>query len=153
MAKRLVIITGDRKLNRMLSSLTSAKARALHRKAVRKAAKPILEQAKATAPVKSGALRRSLTIRATRRSRKSIGVQVTQKDGMFKGDQFYGGFQELGWKLGKRTSQTRRKAGSDKRKKIPGKWFMRGAGTEKQDEAIEIYESELKTFIESEARK
>lgn len=152
MAKRVLVITGNKSLTRMLNALGSPKARELHRKAVRKAARPILEHAKAESPVKSGAMRKSLTIKALRRSRRGIGVRVTQKEGLFKGDQFYGGFQEFGWLTGRRRKKEHRKSNRERRK-IPGKWFMRGAGTAKEQEAIDIYESELGTMIQQEARK
>ena len=148
MAKRILVITGDKKLTRMLNALGSQKARAVHRKAIRKAARPILAEAKATGPVKTGKLRASLTIKAAKRSRKSIGVMVTQKAGAYKGDTFYGSFQELGWRTGRAKQKSNRE-----RKKIPGKWTMRQAAIDKQDEAIEIYETEVNTLIESEARK
>lgn len=148
MSKQVLVITGNKSLTRMLNALGSQKARAFHRKATRKAIQPILQQAKADAPSKTGALRSSLTIKATRRSRKGIGVRVTQKEGMFKGQQFYGGFQELGWKTGRRKQKSKRE-----RRKIPGKWFMRGAGTSKEQQAVDIYESELESVIKQEAKK
>ena len=152
MAKQHIIITGSKSLTRMLNALGSTKARAVHRRAIRKAARPILSAAKSNAPVDSGALRNSLTIRAIKKSRRGVGVRVTNKVGHdFKGKQFYGGFQEFGWKLGKRRSRT---GGTpDNRRKIAGKWFMRNAGTEQEQNAIDIYESGVEKLIKAEASK
>lgn len=156
MAKRSLIITGNVRLTRMLNALASNKAREVHRKALRRAIKPVLEEARLRAPVRSGAFRKSLTVRATKRSRKSIGVHVTQRRGMFKGKEFYGGFQEFGWRLGTRKKQYRRKGKTrveDTRKKIPGKWFMRQAGKAKEKQVIEIYELEVEKLIQQEANR
>lgn len=149
---RTVIITGNKSLTKMLNALGSNKAREFHRKAVRKAARPILSEAKTNAPVKSGALRGSLTIRAMPKSRKGIGVKVTNKVGHdFQGKTFYGGFQEYGWKVGRRRSK--RGGTSDNRRKVAGKWFMRNAGNAQEQNAIDIYESEVGNLIKAEAKK
>lgn len=153
MAKRSLILTGDKKINRMLNALASPRARAIHRQAMRKAVRPILAEAKARSPVKSGKLRASLTIKAAKRSRKSIGVLVTQKEGAFKGETFYGSFLEFGYKRGKRRKELRRKGATDSRRKIPGLWTMKQSADEKQNEAIDIYEAEVMDLIETEARK
>jgi HK97 gp10 family phage protein len=69
------------------------------RKATRAAMNEIvLPDAKALVPVDTGALEASLKTRALKRSKGRIGHQVTTSEHhhMFKGDQFYGGFVELG---------------------------------------------------------
>lgn len=150
MARQFLVVTGDKQLTRQLNALGGPKAKEFHRKASRKAAKPILDKAKQVVSAKTGRLRKSLTIRAAKRSRKSIGVRVTQREGAFKGDAFYGGFQEMGWRPGKRSRQSRRKRGRDERtRKVPGKWQMRQAGTEAEGKAVQVYESEVKTLIDT----
>lgn len=154
MAKRVLVITGSKRLTRMLNALGSKQARAFHRKAIRTAAKVVLAEAKRRSPVRTGKLRSSLTVKALKRSRKGIGVQVTQKEGAFKGEAFYGSFVEFGYRRGKRRKEYRRKGGlQDTRKKIPGQWTMRAAGIAKEDEAIEIYEKEVERLIKTEANK
>ena len=147
MAKRTLIITGSKELNRRLNALGGEKAKQFHRKAIREAARPVLQEAKATAPVKSGALRDSLTIRALKKSRTSSGVRVTQKSGFYKGKTFYGGFLEFGWMPGKRQRKSITRLSVSDRRKIPGRWFMRQAGETRRSEAIEIYERELDYLI------
>lgn len=94
-----IIVTGDKKLDRALRHLEKNVQRKFARKAMRKAAKDvILPEARARVPVDTGALERSLVVRAARRSRRGIGVEVRTRDGLFAGDEFYGGFQELGTK-------------------------------------------------------
>ncbi len=154
MAKSSVIITGNKSLNRMLQGLASNQARAFHRKALRNAAKVVLQEAKARTPVASGALRSSLTVKAIKRTRKGIGVRITQRSGNeFMGREFYGGFLEFGWRVGKRRGKKTQRDGNDSRRKVEGRWFMRSAGIAKEDEAIEVYETELGDLIRQEARK
>lgn len=78
----------------------------LLRTGMRDAMKIVLAQAKRDAPVESGKLAKSLAVRATKRSRGTIGIMVTTREGLFSGETFYGGFQEYGFHLGKRTSNT-----------------------------------------------
>ena len=144
MAKsRGIIVTGDKAVTRALNSLGSKKAREIHRKAMRKAARPVLEWARNIVPVVSGTYRQSLTIRALKKSRTKIGVVVTQREGQFKGKAFYGGFLEFGWRTGKRRSERTRR-------KIEGRWLMRKAGNAKEDEARGLYIAEVKKLIDAE---
>ena len=96
----LVSVTGLKELDRKMRALEPAMQKKIIRKAARRAAKPVLDRARAFAPRRSGALERSLKIRALRRSRRrtAIGVQVSTDKGWFKGDEFYGAFVELGTK-------------------------------------------------------
>ena len=110
-------VTGDIALNKALKALGSKLALKLERKALRQVAKPVLADAKANAPVgETGDLKRALKLRAMRRSRTRIGMQIVTSKGWFQGDTFYGAFQEFGWKTGKR--------GSDNRKQIPPKLYV-----------------------------
>lgn len=131
MAKPLVILTGDKKLNRALAKLANKDARAIVRKAARPALRPVLASAKRHAPKATGALAHSLKIRAIKRSRTRVGAQVQTAAGSFKGETFYGGFQEWGWKQGKR--------GRLFRKHIEGAHFLIKAANETRAEALRIY--------------
>ena len=100
MAAKTIFVTGDKEVDRKLAALEPTVQRKVGRKALRQAVKAIvLPKAKADAPIDTGALESSLTVRAMPRSRKArIGYVVQTRDGAFKGAQFYGGFQELGTK-------------------------------------------------------
>ncbi len=73
------------------------------RKATRKAAKQIILPAvKAAIPVDSGELEDALQVRALKSKKGRVGATVGFPDPLFKGDTFYGGFLEFGWKNTKR---------------------------------------------------
>jgi hypothetical protein len=145
MASRTVILTGDKKLNRLLKDLAGKDGKAAVRKAARPALKPVLNAAKQFSPEDEGTLVRSLKIRALKRSRRHFGAQAQTKDGNFKGKTFYGGFQEWGWKQGKR--------GSAGRKEIQGFHFMLRAAIETRARALAIYRKILRAEIMKRARR
>lgn len=66
---RMVKITGAKELEKALLLLSRGAARKAGRTAVRKAAKPILDAAKANVPVRSGRLKKSLQIKFKRQGR------------------------------------------------------------------------------------
>lgn len=129
MAKRAFVLTGDKRVTRMLNALGGKKAVEVSRKALRDGAKLALDEAKSVVRVKTGKFRRSLTVRAMKRSRKSHGYRVTQRDIQGK-KQFYGAFQELGTKT------------------IDATWQMRQAGKNVEDRAVDLYRSEIVRMIE-----
>jgi len=92
-------LRGAKQLLEALKTLDDKLAKKVYREAMRAAAKPILETAKANAPVVTGALRKSLKIRAIKRTRKGrVGVVISTDKGFFKGETFYGSFIEFGTK-------------------------------------------------------
>lgn len=99
-----ILLVGDTELREKLRELTNAEARKAVQGATRESAKIIAAQVKSNAPVKSGSLRRSIKVRAIRRSRKRIGMRITtwSGDNLYQGKQFYAAFQEFGWKTGSR---------------------------------------------------
>lgn len=115
-------------VTRRLNELEPKVRKKIIRQAMRPAMKMIRQDAIARAPRKTGQLRKSIKVRAFKRSRTKIGVSVTTAKGWFKGEAFYGGFQEWGWKQGKRALG----AG---RRHIPGHGFMEGAYLSKGPEA------------------
>ncbi len=139
------ILTGDKKLNRMLKRLAEKDGKAAARKAARPALRPTLASAKQNAPEETGALVGSLKIRALKRSRTRVGAQVQTADGAFKGKTFYGGFQEWGWKTGKR--------GAKRRRQVLGFRFMLKAAIETRHRALGIYRKILRQEILKRARK
>jgi HK97 gp10 family phage protein len=93
-----VIITGDREIRRKLKDLGAKQAGAIVRKALRAQAKarikPAIEQ---NAPVaETRALKRSVIVRAAKRSRKWIGVVVGYDESKFKDEKFHAAFVEYG---------------------------------------------------------
>jgi HK97 gp10 family phage protein len=91
-------VIGAPELKAVLAALEPKVAKKLTRQAMRKAQKIVLADAKRLVPVDTGQLKKSLSIRALKRSRSRFGVSVQTKEGLFKGEQFYGGFIELGTK-------------------------------------------------------
>ena len=128
----------DKELIRKLERFTRRDAKRAVRRGTRAGAKIVIPRARELAPVLKkrtkrrmpGLLRRAIRVRAAKRSRRYIGAVVILGAGFFKGETFYGAFQELGWKTGKR--------GSENRKQIPGKHFMERAAKEKEDEAVRV---------------
>ncbi len=101
MAAKTIVITGHKETDRALREYTPKVQKAIERKAVRRAAKPVADCAKKYAPVKTGALRDSIKVKALKRSRKNkgrVGVRVvtSDSDNLFQGKQYYGGFLEFG---------------------------------------------------------
>ena len=116
-----IALTGADELRRNLATLEPRVAKKVIRRALRAGSKIILDRAKATSPVLTGALRNSLRVRAMTRMRKSVlGMKVVTGKGFFTGETFYGAFVEFGHKIGSR------KLG-DQRKDVPGKHFIQEA--------------------------
>ena len=174
MASRHIYLTGDAALNAKLKALTSPVAKRVIKESAKPALKPVLRQSQDLAPVRKegersggevrppGGLRKSLRIKALRRSRTRYGYRVTTAVDFFKGHQFYGAFQEFGWKSGaafktlatpetqsrvviRRTgkSYTRtqiiKRTKADGRKQIEGRRFLKRAAKATQSEALAIY--------------
>jgi hypothetical protein len=92
-----ISITGFPVIDRKLRDLEPKLARKLVRQSARKAAAPVLATAQARCKRRSGALAKSLKIRALKRTRKAvIGVRVVTGADFFKGEQFCGGQIEYG---------------------------------------------------------
>ena len=93
------LIADINELDRMLEQLPKKLRNKGARKATREAAKIVLEDARRLVPVDTGQLESSLKVRARKRSRRNkgtVGHSVTTSEGLFKGEEFYGGFIELG---------------------------------------------------------
>lgn len=105
MARRVrVLVLGGDELKEKLRGLADKQAKQVIRGACREAMKLTQATAKALAPSKTGALRRSIRVRTLSARSKRIGARVTtsHKDNLFSGKTFYGAFQEWGWKTGSR---------------------------------------------------
>jgi HK97 gp10 family phage protein len=125
MARIRINLDGDRVLKAKLSALTDSEAKKAILGACREAIKIVQKEAQTLAPSKTGALRRSLKVRAIRRSRSRIGMRVTtsKTDNLYAGKTFYAAFQEFGWKTGSRKNEEARvakKIDKDLRRQSPG---------------------------------
>ncbi len=128
------IITGIKQIDRAFRQLEPKLARKVIRQALRKSLKPVADEVKADSPVETGLLRSAIKVRAGKRARGSISLVVIMGEGDFKGETFYGAFQEYG------TSR------------MPGKNFMRRAFDSKSDAARAQIEAEILAGIEREAK-
>lgn len=137
-----VKIEGAKELDKALSELEKKVARKLTRQSLRAGAKPIHKEAQSLAPARSGKMRKAIKIKAgrSRRGTMSVLVQIGAKN--FTGKEFYGAFQNFGWRQGSRRL-------GNKRKQIPGKHFMELGFDAKKHEALSTITSTLKTGIES----
>ena len=94
-----VFVTGDREIDEMLGGLEKNVQRQIARVELRKVAKEIiLPEAQNRVPVDTGQLESVLKVRAIKRSRTNFGVEVSTAEGLFQGEEYYGGFIEFGTK-------------------------------------------------------
>lgn len=141
-----VKIEGAEAIARSLKELPNKVSKGIMRKALRAGAKIVLAKARANAPKRTGALARSLKVRAGKTKRGKISIVVQSKEGDFKGDQFYGAIVELGRKSGSRRQRTGRK-------QIKGKFFLHAAYKETKDAAANAVAETAVAEIEKEAFK
>lgn len=171
MATNSVVVTGSEELNRKLAQLRGPQAKAAIRKASRAALRPVLAAAKANAPRRTGQLAGAIKLRALKRSRVRVGSQVTASgsNNQFQGKTYYGGFQEYGWRVGRRAQNTdvgaafgaRRTAAQQKaiakrnasRAKIEGTEFMARAARDKKELALQIYRTETARWVNELSKK
>lgn len=92
----MITLQGDKKLIKKLNKLAKKDIQKAIRKGTRAGAKEVATAARSAAPVDSGALKRSIKVRALPRSRVRIGHRVVVGQN-FQGD-FYGGFIQYGTK-------------------------------------------------------
>lgn len=148
MANVTIDLSGDAALLAELSALPGKLQRKAFRTASRRAGKIYAEAAKARAPVDTGQLRRSIKVRALKRSRTAVGVTVGTSKKDYTGDQFYAAFIEYGHKLGKR-KRGGNAGDSDNRKQVPAKPFMRPAFDASAAQLQQVFISEIGNQLES----
>lgn len=134
-------LEGARELDRKLRELPRKLQRKVIRQALRAGMRPIHEAAKQNAPVATGLLKQSIKLRAMKRNRRGvIGVKIETEGGNFKGETFYGAFQEFGYRRGKRSL-------GNNRKFIPGKHYMQRAAEDKKEQAVAIVSEHMAAGI------
>ena len=91
-------LAGDLETLQLLRELPQKLVKGALRKSLRESAKIIQRGAKFRAPQKSGLLAKTIKVRAFKRTRKAVvGFTVGTAAGDYRGQTFYGGFQEYGW--------------------------------------------------------
>lgn len=103
MAVKVLRIDGLKEaIDKFRNTLPKKTVAASLRKGIRAGQKIITATAKGMAPRKTGALSAAIKTRAIKRSRNYVGLKTTVGESWFQGEQFYGAFQEFGWKSGNR---------------------------------------------------
>jgi HK97 gp10 family phage protein len=147
LAKAPIEVTGLKQLGETLRALDDKMIKKVVRKGLRAGAKVTLAAVRADAPKRTGTMARAFAVSGGRQKNKgTIGVQVAVGKKWFVGDQFYAGFQEFGWSVGKRTTeivrhQERTRKGkkslfTDTRRRIPGKHFVEQAAERTAEAAV-----------------
>lgn len=135
-----ISLLGDKKLIRKLKRMEPAVQKRIMRKALRAGARPVRDESRRRAPILTGRLKKSIKIRALKRSRNKLGVLVqtgTRAElGIDPDDRYYyPAHVELGH-------------GS-----VPAIPYLRGALDSKAQEALRIIQREAWNGISAEARK
>lgn len=135
MAGASVKLLGAKGLEKALRELGPKVGRKVLRQALKKGGDPILADAKANAPVKTGLLRDSLKVRAGKRVKKGRVTRTVQtKEGDFKGQTYYSAFHEYG------TSKMRARP------------FMRPAWDRNKARSLNVVMDEIRAGVEREAK-
>jgi len=88
-------MTGLDAFQKKLMGMEKNLQRKVVRDAMREEMKDFQKDAKTLAPKDEGQIKKNIKVRASKRSRKSIGINVSLHKDKFK-DNFYGAFQEFG---------------------------------------------------------
>lgn len=148
-----ISVTGITEIDAKLAAMPTILRNKAMRKGCREVAKITLKDARARAPKASGNLAKSLVVKATKISRKNrkfiVGVSVTTKQGLFQGDQFYGGFLELGTAARKQKTTGRATGSIDKQR-----WaFLRPALAAFLDTKHQVFQAVITKWMNEQADK
>jgi HK97 gp10 family phage protein len=91
-----LVITGIRQLDKALAELEPKVVKKILRKAMRPSMKPMLKQAKANAPVDTGAIKKAIRLKSAPRSRQTLGLDLQIGEQNYVGKTFVGAFHEFG---------------------------------------------------------
>jgi len=135
-----ISLTGDKALQKKLNRLPKVMQKKIVRKALREGARPVLASARSKAPVRTGAMKKSLKLRARRARRGNFGVEVrtgTRAElGIPENDPGYYPFSvEFG------------------HGNVPAQPFMRPALDENREPALKIIGREIGRGVEQEGKK
>lgn len=128
---------GHEKVAKRLKKLENKIILRTVKRAAKKSAQFVHARMLPEVPTETGALRKAIKIRTFATAKKGAGASITINKRFFKGDEFYGAFQELGWTLGDRKSR------ASNAKKVPGLRFMRKALFDNEEKVRRIFEQGL----------
>ena len=134
-----ISLEGARELIAKLERFTPDVSKRIMTQALRRAAEPILAQARSNAP--GTRIKRSLKIRAGKSSSKGVSVLVTTRAGDFKGHEFFAGFLEYG------TKERVQKKAKRRTGKVAARHFMKEAFESRKGEAEALIADELRAGI------
>jgi len=149
-------IVGHKRMLAMFKKLPVKLRRKAILSAARIAMRPVLNAARANAPVEHGALKKTIKMRVLKRfaqTRGSIGIRVATASEWFTGDDFYMAFQEFGWRVGKRVSGYRHGTTPDTRREIPGKHYIEDAYKSHGEAAKNTFLTLMPAMIEKIAKE
>lgn len=151
-ARTGVYVTGFKELDKKFAAMPESMQKKALRPACRAVAKLVLQLTLAVVPRLTGALAKSLKVRAAKRSKaksrqNQVAVQVRTIDGLFRGDQFYGGILEFGTKEPRRT-----KTGAN-RGEIKEYRFLRDSLYSFPDRKRRIFQRAVRDWMRKEAAK
>lgn len=148
-------ITGAKELAEAFKTLPDRVARKILSVGLRKAANAVKDDAKSTAPVKTGKIKKSIVVRAGKYKRGGPVRMRVVVLGAYRGPQSYSGPLELGHRVGSRgTGLKRKQAGTilDGRQYVRPRPFMRNAAKRQRSRAVKIIEQQVQLGIFNEAK-
>lgn len=157
-----VRVEGAEELADKLETMPNRIQRKVMRRALRQAAKPIMDKAKTLCPIleherknrQVGALRDSIKVRAGKRRKSNISVVIGSSADWYTGDQYYGAFIEFGHYQGKPQHRGKKYRGEAQgRTWIEAKPYMRPAYESGKSAALNNIIGNVKVFIEEETGK
>jgi HK97 gp10 family phage protein len=134
-------IQGGAQIDAALKELEAKTAKSYVRKALRAGAKPILQAARANAPVDKGITKKSIKVRSGGTRRGIISVIIGLGKKWFAGPVWYGSFQEFGFHIGSRKKSVRRK--------VPGKHFIEHAYDTQKEAATDAMMGSLREQLQA----
>jgi HK97 gp10 family phage protein len=116
------------------------------RRAVRRGAEPLRDEARSKCPANTGTLAKSIRITTSAKPSKGTArARVQTGQGYFKGETFYGAFVEFGHFIGSRAKGAARQF-------CAARPFLRPAHDAKKEEAVRIVTEDIKAGIEEGVR-
>lgn len=137
-------ISGIKGIDKALTELPNRVAKKVIRKAMRSALKPVQSRVKALAPVgETGQLKQAVKVRASKRKKKLIFLNVRIGKQDFTGDTYYGAMVEFGHKI---------RSGGQVVGQVEGQHFMQKAFDQTAPQARDEATKAIKEGIEQEAK-
>lgn len=155
----IITVNGLSDARRAIEALSKDLRNRVVRGALREAARPIVQQARATAPVRTGLVKRRITVSASRlrkKARGEIGVYIrpratalARRTKLRSQDPWYYKFQEAGFHA---TGRSKLKNSRNARF-IKGKAFLGSAFESRRQSALAIFQAAIKRRIDEANRR